>query len=190
MVIHGFNLATADYRRLRRERLHAAGAALVLGLALLVQVGVWAATHKDGTDTGGRLAAMEREVRRHEDQLRAARAGIPADALKSYETKLAAYNKILEAGAFSWTGLLIELERAASPGVELRQIQPDPTTGRVTLMGQAQEFEDISRFVQTLSQRPAFRQVDLLSQADRPAAPGQPGGLNFTLSLVYEGRLQ
>ncbi|HTU00583.1 MAG TPA: hypothetical protein VMG58_02160, partial [Candidatus Sulfotelmatobacter sp.] len=105
MVTAGFNLASADYRGLRRERLQSLGAALVLGVALVAQLGVWMALHKGAAATGPRLAAMEQEVHRHEDQLRALRAGMPANALKGYEARLATYNKILEAGAFSWTGL-------------------------------------------------------------------------------------
>jgi Tfp pilus assembly protein PilN len=190
MLIAGFNLASADYRRIRRQRLQALGAAAVLALALLAQGAFWAVVHRDTAATGRRLAAMEQEVRRHEDQVRALRANIPADALKGYEARLAAYNKILEAGAFSWTGLLLELERAVPPGVELRAIQPDPTTGRVALTGQCRDFEDISRLVQSLSQRPAFREVDLLQQAERRPGPGEPGGLSFNLSMLYEGRPQ
>jgi len=36
--------------------------------------------------------------------------------------KVAVFNKILEASAFSWTGLLMELERAVPPGVSLSEI--------------------------------------------------------------------
>ena len=188
MVTAGFNLASADYRRLRRERRQWCGAVVLLAAALVAQLAFWAATHKGAAATGRRLATMEQEVRQHEDQLRTVRAGIPADALKGYETKLAAYNKILEAGAFSWTGLLLELEQAVPPGVELRQIQPDPATGKVSLAGQARDFEDVSRMVHALSARPAFREVDLLSQSERPPATGQAAVLTFTLSVLYEGR--
>jgi Tfp pilus assembly protein PilN len=191
MLIQGFNLAAADYRRVRRQgRLGAALAALLAAL-LLAQGGYWLLLQREVAEAGTRLAAMESQLRGHEARLREARGGLPGDAVKSYEAKVAALNKILEASAFSWTGLLFELERAVPPEVELREIQPDPATGKVTLTGAARSEDGVSRMVRGLGQRPAFRDVYLLREAERQvaAAAGRPARreVGFTVRLIYSG---
>jgi Tfp pilus assembly protein PilN len=191
MLIQGFNLAAADYRRARRQgRLAAAVVAVLAGL-LLAQGGYWLMLRRDVTEAGTRLAAMESQLREHEQRLRAARGGLPGDAAKGHEARVAALNKILEASAFSWTGLLFELERAVPPEVELREIHPDPSTGKVSLTGSAKSEEAVSRLVRGLGQRPAFRDVYLLREVERqvPAGAGRPARheVSFNVSLAYAG---
>jgi len=187
MVIAGFNLAGADYRRIRRWRILAAGILAVLLLALGAQLAVWAWLRRDVEGVAQRLQHMERELDQHEGQVRAARAGVPATALKQYELRVAAYNKILEAGAFSWIGLLVELERSVPPHVYLREITPDLATGQVTLRGNARSFEDLTRLLRGLEERTAFRNVFLLRQGERKGQEGGAGTLDFSASLFYRG---
>ncbi len=188
MLIPGFNLATADYRQSRRRTLLLGAGVAGLILALAVQVGLWSSLRRDGEDIGRRLSQMEDQVRRHEEEVRAIRAGIPQAALKRYQAKVAAYNQILEASAFSWTRLLVELEHAVPPGVHLREVQPDPSTGRVTLSGVAPSFDAIARLVRGLSERTSFKDVYLLRQSTRTAAAGGGAGEDFTVTLLYQGR--
>jgi Tfp pilus assembly protein PilN len=191
MVIRGFNLATADYRRVRRQSLLTSVAAGCLALILLAQVAYWAVLRHQTGGIGTRVAAMETQVRGQEEKSRGSRAGAPAD-LKAYEAKVAAYNKIIEASTFSWTGLLFELERVVPPTIELQDIQPDLATGKVTLSGMSRSFEDVTKFVHALSQRPAFKDVNLLREAERKqdARPGRPPAkeVAFGVTLLYEGR--
>ncbi|MFB3818711.1 MAG: PilN domain-containing protein [Candidatus Methylomirabilales bacterium] len=191
MLIRGFNLAAADYRRARRQGRLAAAVAALLAALLLAQGGYWLLLRREAAEAGARLGAMEAQRRDHEARLRAARGGLPGDAAKGYEAKVAALNRILEASAFSWTGLLFELERAVPPEVELREIHPDPSTGKVSLAGAAKSEEAVSRLVRGLGQRPAFRDVYLLREAERqvPASAGRPARreVSFSLNLVYSG---
>ncbi len=192
MLIQGFNLAAVDYRHARRQSRVATAVAAVLILLLLAQGAYWALLHREQREAGGRLAGMQAQIRAHEERLRSARGGLPEDARKRYEGTVAALNKILEASAFSWTGLLFELERAVPPGVELREIQPDPSSGKVMLAGIARNEEEVSLLVRGLGQRPAFREVYLLREAERALEP-TPGRLarrevSFSLSLFYAGR--
>ncbi len=188
MLISGFNLATADYRRTRRELLLAAAVVVALSLALAGQVAFWAAGRQERRDVGGRLAQMEGEFRRHQEEVRALRAGVPGEAIKRYEAKVEVYNQILEASAFSWTPLLVELERSVPPSVFLSEIYPDLPTGQVRLAGVARSFDDLSLLLRGLEQRSAFRDVYLLHQGERKAAPGKEGGLEFAVTLLYHGR--
>jgi Tfp pilus assembly protein PilN len=187
MVIAGFNLAGTDYRRIRRWRLLAAGVVAVLVLALTVQLAAWTWLRRDVRSVGERLGRMEQEMSQHESQVRAVRAGIPPAALKQYEARVAAYNKILEAGAFSWTGLLVELERSVPPHVYLREITPDLATGQVTLRGNAGSFEDLTRLLRGLEERPAFRNVFLMRQGEKKGQEGKSGSLDFGVNLIYRG---
>ncbi len=188
MLISGFNLATSNYRQARRELLLATVAVVVLTLLLVGQVALWAAGRQERREVGERLARMEGEFRRHEEEVRALQAGAPGEAIKRYEAKVAVYNQILEASAFSWTALLVELERSVPPSVFLKEIQPDLPTGQVKLSGVARSFDDLSLFLRGLEQRSVFRDVYLVHQAERKGASGGQEGLEFTVTLLYQGR--
>jgi hypothetical protein len=212
MLISGFNLAAADFRQTRREMTVATGVVLALALLLLGQVTVGIgirrgysirdvvdavrlgeirtllAARPEGGDIGGRLLHMEREFRRHEEAVRGIRASVPNDAIQRYETQVAAYNQILEASAFSWSGLLVELERSVPPGVTLSEIHPDLATGQVMVRGLARSFEELSRLLRGLEERTAFQDVYLLRQDDRKAQAGVEESLAFAVSLTYTGR--
>jgi Tfp pilus assembly protein PilN len=185
MLIAGFNLASLGYRQSRRRTLLVAAGVAALALVLALQIVLWAGLRRDAEGIGRRLAQMEDQVRRHEEEVRAIRATIPGESLKRYQAKVAAYNQILEASAFSWTRLLVELEHAVPPGVYLREISPDPSTGRVTLNGVARSFDDLARLVRGLADRTTFRDVYLLRQARRT---GDGDAQEFGLSLTYQGR--
>ena len=188
MLISGFNLATGDYRRERREVILSAGVVAVLAILLIGQAVDWLLVRRDARGDGSRLAQMEGDIRRHQDGLRAIRAGIPDEAVKRHEVKVAAFNKILEASAFSWTGLLMELERAVPPGVALSEIHPDLPSGKVMLRGTARSFDGLGRFLRGLEERIAFRDVYLTRQAERKVPAGGQEELDFAVTLTYQGR--
>jgi len=181
----GFNLAPADFRRIRRGRLLAAGALGLLLLLLAGQLAAWAWVRRDAGGVAERLLRMEQQLSQHEAEVRTARADVPAAALKRYEVRVAAYNKILEAAAFSWIGLLVELERSVPPNVFLREIAPDLSTGQVTLRGNARSFDDLTRLLRGLEQRTTFREVFLLNQAQTKSQDGGPETMDFTVTLIY-----
>lgn len=187
MLISGFNLASTNYRRARRDLVLTACGVMVLGLLLAGQIAMWAAGRGEREAVAGRLARMEGEFRRHQEEVRAVRAGVPDEVMKRYEAKVKAYNQILEASAFSWTGLLVELERAVPPSVFLTEINPNLETGAVALRGMARSFEDLGVFLRGLEERTAFREVYLLRQAEQKSQSGKPGGLEFSVSLIYWG---
>ena len=188
MVISGFNLAASDYRRNRRSLLLLTAAAGLLILLLAGQLIFWSAQRRANQAVEARLAGMETELARHQKLTQDLRAKIPAETVKAYEAKVAAYNQILEASAFSWMGLLVELERAVPPGVTLSTIQPDLPSGRVSLRGEAGSFEDLTKLLKGLEQRANFRDVFLLRQATHKSPGGGPEVVDFSVRLVYEGR--
>jgi Tfp pilus assembly protein PilN len=187
MLTSGFNLATSDYRRSRRRSLLAGGLAVLIGFLLIGQLLVWNQLRREVRSVDGRLQSMEREFHRRQARQQDLRRGIPEEALKRYRIQVAAYNRLLEAAAFSWTGLLVELERAVPPAVVLTQIQPDPATGQVALQGTAPTFDDVGRLLKALERRPAFRDVYLLRQAWRKPVAGGADMLDFSVRLAYQG---
>lgn len=187
MMIQGFNLAATDYRRNRRTLLLLTAAAALLIVLLAGQLVVWGAQRRANRSVESRLADMEAEFARQQNQTQAVRTRIPAETVKQYEARVAAYNQILEASAFSWIGLLVELERAVPPGVALSSIQPDLATGKVVLLGETDSFENIAKLLRGLEQRANFRDVFLLRQATHKS-PGGPDTVDFSVRLVYEGR--
>jgi Tfp pilus assembly protein PilN len=184
MLIVGFNLASTNYRRARRDVILGACAVAVLGLLLAGQVAMWAAGRGERAAIALRLARME--GRRHQEEVRTALASVPEETMKRYQARVKAYNQILEASAFSWIGLLMELERSVPPSVSLKEISPDLTTGRVSLRGVARSFEDLSLFLRGLEERLAFHDVFLLRQTELQNQAGKPEGLDFTVSLIYQ----
>jgi Tfp pilus assembly protein PilN len=77
------------------------------------------------------------------------------------------YNSLLEASAFSWTGLLNELEAALPEGVGVAEIRPDQQLTGVQLRGEARTLEALTGFVRRLEERPLFTRVFLLRQGGR-----------------------
>jgi len=77
----GIQPGDGGLRRERREVILAAGVVTVLACLLIGQAAVWFVVRRDARGTGARLAQMEAEFRRHQDGLRAIRAGIPTRRL-------------------------------------------------------------------------------------------------------------
>lgn len=188
MVITGFNLAASDYRRYRRTLLLLTAATTLLILLLAGQLLVWGAQRRANQAVEARLAGMEIEFARHQNQAQTVRAKIPAETVKQYEAKVAAYNQILEASTFSWIGLLVELERSVPPGVTVSSIQPDLSSGKVALRGETDSFENLTKLLRGLEQRARFRDVFLLHQTTRRSPGGGPEVVDFSVNLIYEGR--
>ncbi len=190
MLISGFNLTTADYRRSRRMSLLAGGLVALLVVLLLGQLALWRHLHQATQLTQGRFEKMEAEFRRHQESLQIIREGLPDEAIKRYRTKVATYNQILEAVSFSWTGLLLELEHSVPPAVHLSEIRPDLASREVVLQGTARSFDDLGRLLRALEQRPAFHNVYLLRQAWRKSPSGGAESLDFSVRLECQGASQ
>ncbi len=188
MVTAGFNLAAADYRRTRRTVMRLAAASIVLLVLLAGQIYLWLAQRRENRTVEARVAVMEARFRQHDSQAKTVRTKIPAETIKDYEVKVAAYNHMLEASAFSWIGLLVELERSVPPGVTVSTIQPNLSSGRVSLRGEAISFQELTKLLRSLEQRTRFRDVFLLHQTKRKAVGPTPETLEFSVSLTYEGR--
>lgn len=186
------NLASDEYARARRQW---RWASLALAAALVLTAGhVWVAWAllSARPSAAGRIARLGEEVARLEGQSvgpgRPLSGPLGPDKSKALGTRVARYNRILEAAAFSWSGLLSEFERAVPPDVALVTIQPDVGASTVTVQGLARRFDDVGALLRALEERPAFREVFLLHQAERKGQGGAASGLEFTIAMRYRGR--
>lgn len=163
-----------------------AAAALLVAAATLAHGLYYRSLVRSTAPAEARLRALEADARRVEAQHTAA---IPAEtraALAALPARVEIYNRILVAAAFSWTGLLMELEASLPPNVGLASIQPDPASGTVTLQGLAKGFADITAFITLLEQRVAFHDVQLLRHSEQARGGAEAAHLqDFTLRLQY-----
>ncbi len=157
------NLVSAAARRRRLLRQGLAGAVLLLVAGTVIHGSLlsrWR-TH---------LASLvETWTARAAERVRAGTEGAagPVDKPTGLAERVRFYNSLLEASAFSWTGLLNELEAALPEGVGVAEIRPDQQLTGVQLRGEARTLEVLTGFVRRLEERPLFTRVFLLRQGAR-----------------------
>ncbi len=104
------------------------------------------------------------------------------EARRALAAKVAYLNRLLEADAVSWTGILADLEAALPDDAVLTEVRPDGA-GRLRLAGQAAAPADVAAFVRRLEAAPAFEGVFLLQQTEAPGATAR--GVAFTVAFGY-----
>lgn len=182
------NVSRYDPRRIRRASAVLTGAVVALALLGLLQLAAAAYLVRQSAGDRSPAAELTRELERREARLAELRDRLTGEERRSLVARITFLNRLLEVSAFSWTGLLYELERAIPPEVSLAEIQPDSGTGKVRLHGVATTPEGLAAFARRLEARPAFEEVLLLRQAaTSDAARGEPSGVEFQVLLVYRG---
>lgn len=82
-----------------------------------------------------------------------------------------------------WLDTLTVVEQLTRPPVYLLAYKPDVASGKVTLDGEADTFEDILRYVQVLQAVPQFQQVWLLRHEE--VRDGTSGRVSLRFSLQF-----
>lgn len=175
------NLASARGRRRRLFR-RALAPAVVLLLLVTVLHGLLISRWRS------RLAGLEETWTARATEVErvrpgAAGAAAPANGAATLAGRIRFYNSLLEASAFSWTGLLNELEAALPEGVGLTEVRPDQTLTGVQLRGEARTLEALTGFVRRLEERPLFTRVFLLRHGGGKDARTGKEGLDFDIRL-------
>lgn len=116
-------------------------------------------------------------------QARTAGSARPAERSATLAERVRFYNTLLEASAFSWTGLLNELETALPDGVGVAEIRPDQSLAGVQLRGEARTLQALTGFVRLLEERPLFTGVFLLRHGTRKDPRGGAEILEFEIRL-------
>lgn len=159
------NLASPTARRRRLLRQGLAGAVLLLVAGTVVHgllLSRWR-THLSSLEESWTARGAERERARAGTEGAAGRAEWP----RGLAERVRFYNSLLEASAFSWTGLLNELEAALPEAIGVAEIRPDQELSGVLLRGEARTLEALTGFVRRLEERPLFTRVFLLRHGAR-----------------------
>ena len=163
-------------------------------LALLVPLGVVAAVltgYAVNAVLGSRDAA--RKVRADEariaklDQARArAEEVMSRPENKDVRDKSQFLNGLIQRKAFSWTQVMMELERLMPPHVHVLSIRPEVKDNQVQLqMAVAGDTrENVNAFVRALEESQSFRNPQLKSEDVHQNANGPPE-VEFQLATVY-----
>lgn len=174
------NLASENVTALKRIKLALiAASAGLLGLLALTVMDAAATRQQLGEE---RLRTAELSERRQSVEERLQREGLvlTEEGRAAMKAQVDVANQMIQQRLFSWSGLLLELERATPPGVSLLGVQPQPSTRTVTLKGEALTLSQLTSFVIKLEESPTFGDVFLADQK------GQPGGTaGFTLHARY-----
>lgn len=175
------NLASPAARRRGTLRRGLAGAVILLVLATVAH-GLLLLRGRD------RLAGLEETRAARAEELARLGSGSgggarPAERVADLGERVRFYNGILEASAFSWTGLLNELELALPEGVGLVEIQPDQHLSGARLRGEARTLEALTGFVRRLEERPLFARVFLLRHGARKDSRSGREVLEFDVRL-------
>ncbi|MCI0372623.1 MAG: PilN domain-containing protein [candidate division NC10 bacterium] len=173
------NLASPTARRQRWLRQGLAGAVLLLLVGTVVH-GVLLSrsrTHLASLEETWTARAAERE------RAGGGGAAAPPEASRGLAQRVRFYNSLLEASAFSWTGLLNELEAALPQGVGVADVRPNQQLTGVQLQGEARTLEALTGFVRRLEERPLFTRVFLLRHGERKDDRTGRGILQFEIRL-------
>ncbi|HEV8661739.1 MAG TPA: PilN domain-containing protein [Candidatus Methylomirabilis sp.] len=178
------NLASPAARRRALLRRGLAGAVLLLLVATVVHGLLYARWR-------AHLASLEdtwtaRAAEREEAGAGSGGATGPAQWPAGLAERVRFYNGLLEASAFSWTGLLNELEAALPEGVGLVEVRPDQQLTAVQLRGEARTLEALTGFVRRLEGRSVFTRVFLLRHGGRKDARSGREVLEFEIRLELQ----
>lgn len=120
--------------------------------------------------------------------------GAPAEeGMRAVRSKVVFVNDLLIRRAFSWTGVLSDLETAVPGGISLTRIQPRFPEGTMEIAGKAASLKSLTDFMIRLEASPAFEDALLKDhktvslthppQADSPAE--EEGHVEFSLIVNY-----
>jgi type IV pilus assembly protein PilN len=169
------NLATRIYINTRRLNFFIAGAAILLTLLLLFNIGNVA------TDFG-EIRRLTKETAALEGKARSAKSDvIPEKEYQTLLTRIRFANGIIEKKTFNWLALLDKLEVVVPDGIALASIEPNPKDGVLKLAGIAKSFGSLRKFMENLEDSKYFTEVYLVSQAETQVLAGQKG-INFTVT--------
>ncbi|MCU6501538.1 PilN domain-containing protein [Rugamonas sp. A1-17] len=118
------------------------------------------------------LRAAQVKVQQQSEALRLASVPAPVAARNRAELdEQKRWAALQDERAFAWPPLFAALEQAGNADIELLEFQPDKTSQRLVLRGEAKDEAALSDFLEALSSQPILRNVYLsrrkLKQRDR-----------------------
>jgi Tfp pilus assembly protein PilN len=174
------NLASEPVALLKRMRLGLIGtvvALLVWGGAVL---GAGVSLRQSLELETARTAQLSAERQKVEELLRRQSIALTDESRSAVKAQVEVANQMIHQRLFSWSRLLLTLERAVPAGVSLVSVHPQPSTATMTLRGEALTLDRLTGFVGKLQETAPFHEVFLADQK------GQlDGTVSFTLHVHY-----
>jgi type IV pilus assembly protein PilN len=174
-VRFSINLATKPYLDRRLVSLCCGMALAVLPVLLAVQIIA--------------AARIVVEMRRLDNTVTALRAVARTGSVPVSDHDKAAlrdsaafYDDIIARKAFSWPGLLRQMERSLPPGIAVTLLEPNRKSGMITMEGFARSFAGVRTCLAQLESTGDFTDVMLLSHGEATLWE-QAKGVKFALSF-------
>jgi type IV pilus assembly protein PilN len=168
------NLATKTYvdQRLISQVCYAALALFTLALAWNVVVAF---------SNFGELQRLRADIVTYEGRLNSRPKDIPEKDYTRLLADITFFNGVLERKAFSWLGLLDQLEGVTPEGVALTSLALDTKSGEIKIAGLAHSFANVRASMEKFDGSRAFTKTLLLSHHD-VLMGDKTHGVQFSLS--------
>lgn len=181
-----WNFARRPFRD-ERPVFAAVGIALLLGLLLFgANLHLYWKFSRQVRGTRGEIAELESRLARAAKAAEEARTALNGYRLSSLAEESAGLQTIVRERRFSWLALLGRLERTLPADVRLARLSPrfdSPDSVFVDLAVLGRNPDSVVRALAALSKDPAFRAVELRSEAS--PEKGVPEGHSFQITARY-----
>ena len=163
------NLATRPFYNERVVQVAVGVTALVALLLTIANTVQYSRLSASEARVGASASESEQEAARLRAAAAALRTQIDPSDLAGVVAAAREANGIIDQRAFSWTGLLAQLEATLPPEVRVTAVQPrvEDGTFSVTMVTQARSVEALAEFMDALEETGAFRDVQPIEQAVR-----------------------
>jgi Tfp pilus assembly protein PilN len=174
------NLAAEPVALLKRVRLGLIGTVVALLVWGGTMVGTGVSLRQSLELETARTAQLSAERQKVEELLRRQSIILTDESRSAVKAQVKVANQMIQQQLFSWSHLLLTLERAVPAGVSLISLQPEQSTSTLTLRGEALTLDKLTGFVGKLQETAPFHDVFLADQK------GQSNGtVSFTLHVHY-----
>jgi hypothetical protein len=173
------NLASEPVALLKRIRVGLVGLAMLLLLGLAAMAAAGLADRRALETETSRTVQLSAQRAAVEARLRQEGLALTDDGRAAIKAQVMVANQMIDQRLFSWSKLLLQLERATPSGVSLVGLQPQ-AAGTLTLKGEALTLERLTAFVGKLQETAPFHDVFLADQREQ-----QNGTVGFTLNVHY-----
>jgi Tfp pilus assembly protein PilN len=179
-MLFTMNLASEPVALLKRVRLGLFSLAVLLLAGLSVMIADSVALRQSLEMETARTAQLSAERQKVETQLRRESLILTDESRAAIKAQVSVANQMIRQRLFSWSHLLLSLERAVPAGVSLVSVQPQQSISTLTLRGEALTLARLTGFVGRLQETAPFHDVFLADQKGQ-----SDGTVSFTLHVHY-----
>jgi type IV pilus assembly protein PilN len=183
---YDINLASRPYIDARRFYTNWLALLVPLALVAIVLLGYVANAVLGSRDAARKVRSDEARIAKLDQARARAEEVMNRPENKDVRDQSQFLNGVIQRKAFSWTQVMMELERLMPPHVHVLSIRPEVKDNQVQLeMAVAGDTrENVNAFVKALEDSETFRNPQLKSEDVKQASNG-PSEIEFQLTTVY-----